>query len=708
MDNGGGTREDGEGGGRPGGAWGRIRLAGRGMRGIWPLILILLLSSALFYSTLGRYYGYYYDNKFFNLLALELWESPRLYLYLGSHYHVPSSLFSYILYPLYLVFGPGDFPTELLAAVFHLLTVVLCYMLGSLHSRKTGLVFSALTAFAPIHLIQVYTIPDLSFAVFLSALSLYLFMRGVEKASSVHLLAAAFVYSLACFQAIYYLLLLPFYLFYSLYCAFAGPPRSSAVPSSSDLSSPASSALARKAVIAAVLAVFALPAYSYLALLLNASFGPGGVLFTAFFIMLSTGAAVYLKRPSFKQASVFLVFPVVFTALIAYYDMIVQVDCLFLGKSLGYYLDAAPAGGYGGRPLARLMGREVQIYGYPVVMSVLTSMFEFAGKDFAKTSFLSFEGVSRLYYDYFVISYTFFTRVLFFAGIGALAVKAALRAWRERRFPAIYVYPFVWLVSAAAPYVNLGPPYFNIRRIYILPLPLLFAAFGVSGISAAAEWLCKRFMRVRPAAAAGTAVLALLTVAATADQLHFSVEKIYRKYIADKRENMYFKLYYGHFYGRSYEEAGDFILRDAPPKTAGEGRAGVGTKNSAVVYRAALVYTIPEDSKVGRSLPLFNTINWYTRNQIEVIYHFKVRSMELYGTTGRLTEFLDGLFKANAALETVYFADFVDDVNNFSFFSRAHPHLKPYAVIDDDGSTVNDCMLYKFERGSWRNTIPSQ
>jgi hypothetical protein len=155
---------------------------------------------------------------------------------------------------------------------------------------------------------------------------------------------------------------------------------------------------------------------------------------------------------------------------------------------------------------------------------------------------------------------------------------------------------------------------------------------------------------------------------------------------------MYYKLFYGHFYGRSYKEVGAFLLEDAPLKENG-------------VYRSALVYTIPEDSRIGRSLPLFNTINWYTQNRIKVFFDFKDLSSELYGTKEGLRAYLKRLFEENPGLDVVYFADFVDKDNNFAYFSVAHPDIEPYTIVDDDGLPAFDCMLFRFDRSSWHELV---
>jgi hypothetical protein len=160
------------------------------LRRDYLLLSILAAPALLLLFTIGRYYGYYYDNKFFNLLTLELWEHFRLYLYLGSHYHVPSSIFSYLAYPLFLLLGPGDLPLELLAAIFHIATVYFSFRLGErFHGRPLGLLFALFAGLGPIHLIQVYTLPDLSFAIFLNISAVYYFLTGF-KSHSIQLITA--------------------------------------------------------------------------------------------------------------------------------------------------------------------------------------------------------------------------------------------------------------------------------------------------------------------------------------------------------------------------------------------------------------------------------------------------------------------------------------------------------------------------------------
>lgn len=627
-----------------------------------PLIFIFALPAVLFAFTLGRFYGHYYDNKFFNMLALELWERPSFYFYLGSHYHVPSSLYSYIAYPFFFLFGPGDLAMETPAAVFHTLTVYLCYKLGhAFYGRAVGLVFALLVALSPIHLIQVYTLPDLSFAVFLNAASLYFFTTGLKNKSAWRIGLGATVYSLGCFQAIYSVLLLPFYIVYSVYFY-----RTSVVGERT-----------ASANLTVLLLLFLLPAYTYLYLLAKAIFfEKAGPYLTAAFPLAVFYAAVSRRLPGPPRPTVALLLPALSIGLLAYFDLAVQIDCVFNRGDLGFYIEAAAAGGYGGRPPAHFMGRDLSVFGYPLASSVLTSILDFAGKDIAKVSASSLDGIRFLVSDYFLLCFPSPVIVLAVIGIFVLAGYTLSKSTGGAS-PFLHAWPLVLLASVFIPFVNLGPSYFNIRRIYILPLPLLLAAIGTAGLTGRLEKTAKLKK--------GTLYIAV-AVLLSLDQARFSIENIFIKYREDRKGSMYHKLFYGHFYGRSYKELGEFLLKDAPLKKDG-------------AFRAALVYTIPEDTAFGRSLPLFNSIDWYTENQLMVLYDFKDKSMELYGDKIRLKAFLGGLFENNPGLETVYFADFVDDANNLSFFSKAHPDLAPYAIVDDDGSALFDGVLFRFDRG---------
>lgn len=659
------------------------------------MALITAALTVLFVRTLDGYYGYYYDNKFFNLLALDLWEDFRPVLYLGSHYHVPSSLYSYISYPFMVLFGPGDLAMEVPAAVFHVLTVLLCYRLGSfLGGRLVGVVFAALVAASPMHLVQVYTLPDLNFAVFLNVAAFYLFMTGFERAGPVRLAAGGLVYAIGCFQAIYSILLLPFFLFYSVLFLLRPALRPDG-PSDTDIQGGRRTGRVLTAALAAT------PGLVYLALLFKESVLGGSWAALALLAMPPSAGAVYaVRRRGLRSAwsrwAFLLAFPAAALSALALFDLAVQLDYHRLDRSLGYYLDAALAGGYSGRPLTRFMGRELSIGGMPVRMSVLTSIFEFVGKDFARVSYINTTAVEHLYTFYFARVFTPLVRLFSVVGVAALCFRAASAALRRRSFPLRESYPLVWVAVVLIPFADLGPDYFNIRRIYILPLPYLAAAFGVAGVAgmipaSLSRAFPKRLPVVRRKAL--SAILATLLAAVIVHgQADFARRNIYEKYWADKAGRMYYKLFYGHFYGRTYKELGAFLLEDAPPREDG-------------FFRAAAVYTIPEDSIIGRSLPLLNTLEWYTRNQVMTIYEFKKKSRAQYGTPELLRAYLEDLFIANPALDVVYFVDFRDDGQNFSYFSRVHPGIKPYAVVDDDGLPAFDAVLYRFDRSTWRSRL---
>lgn len=643
------------------------------------LWVLLFSPGVLFAFTLGRYYGYYYDNKFFNLLAIELLEDPGLYLYLGSHYHVPSSLYSYLSYLIMLFIGPGDIAVEIPAAISHLATVYLCYLLGKRFiGLSAGIVFGALVAWAPMHLIQIYTMPDLSLAILLNVAAIYLFLAALESFSAARMAASAVIFSLGCFQAIYSLLLLPFYLLcavtFMLWPAQAGDEEKGPTP--------------MVKTVAAFVFLLSLPAYSYLYLLYRATYLHlhGYPLIIMAGLLLSFAG---LMRKSLNAATRFFL-PAAFfgvtAALLAYFDLIVQVDYIFFDHTLGYYIEADVAGGYGGRPLVHFTGKELSLFGIPVRMSVLTSMFEFVGKDFARLSAVNIDGLRHLYSAYFVKSFPAAIRWFFYAGAAGLGWRALSMLRSGHRPSVFFFFPVFWFAAVVNPFVDLGPDYFNIRRIYILPLPYLIAAIGAVELSALAGRVTEKTR---------LPVLVTLAVLMTLSQVRFSSENIFTKAVNDKKSGMYFKLFYGHYYGRSYGETGAFLLRDAPLKENG-------------IYKSALVYTIPEDSLVGRSLPLFNTINWYTQGKIKVHYAFKKRSADLYGTKERLADYIECLFEESPELQVIYFADFVDDKNNYAYFSKAHPDIRPYALVDDDGSTAFDSLLYRFDRAGWKKAVVRQ
>lgn len=630
----------------------------------------------LFAFTLGRYYGYYYDNKFFNLLALDLLEDLRVYLYLGSHYHVPSSIYSYLSYLVMLIFGPGDIAVEIPAALSHLATVYLCYRLGRRFlGTSVGIVFGVLVAWAPIHLIQIYTMPDLSLAILLNVAAIYLFLLGLEARSAMRIALSALIFSLGCFQAIYSLLLLPFYLLCAIAFTFW----------QDDTATPEKSLAPSVNYIVAVFFIFSLPAYTYLFLVYKATY----LQFSGYALLLLAAISVPLfiflqkNRGALRRFFLPVLFFAATTSLLSYFDLIVQLDYYFFNHSLGQYIEADVAGGYGGRPLVHFMGRELSIYGFPIRMSVLTSMFEFVGKDFARLSAVNVTGLDHLYSAYFVKSFPGVIRWFFYAGAAGLVWRALCSIRSGRRPTVVLLFPIFWLAAVVNPFVDLGPDYFNIRRIYILPLPYLVAAIGAVELSALAGMALKK---------SRVPVLVTLVALMMVSQAQFSADNIFTKALNDKKTGMYFKLFYGHYYGRSYGETGAFLLKDAPLKENG-------------IYKSALIYTIPEDSIVGRSLPLFNTINWYTQGKIKVYYAFKKKSAEIYGSKDGLANYIECLFEQSPALQAIYFADFVDDENNYSFFSKAHPDIRPYAIVDDDGSAAFDSILYKFERAGWKEGL---
>lgn len=633
---------------------------------------MLVSPAVLFVFTLGRYYGYYYDNKFFNLLALDLLEDLRVYLYLGSHYHVPSSIYAYLSYLVMLILGPGDVAVEIPAALSHLATVYLCYSLGRRFlGTSVGIVFGVLVAWAPIHLIQIYTMPDLSLAILLNVAAIYLFLLGLEARSAMRIALSALIFSLGCFQAIYSLLLLPFYLLCAIAFTFFDE----------DIAVSEKSLASSVKYIAAFFFVLSIPAYTYLFLIYKATYlqssGYALLIFSAISVLLFS--LIQKNRRVSRRFFPPLLFFAATTALLSYFDLIVQLDYYFFDHSLGQYVEADVAGGYGGRPLVHFMGRELSIYGFPIRLSVLTSMFEFVGKDFARLSAVNVTGLSHLYSAYFMKSFPGAIRWLFYAGAAGLVWRAVCSIRSGRRPTVFDLFPVFWLAAVVNPFVDLGPDYFNIRRIYILPLPYLIAAIGAVELSALAGIFLKK---------SRTPVLVALVALMALSQAQFSADNIFTKALNDKRAGMYFNLFYGHYYGRSYGETGAFLLKDAPLKENG-------------VYKSALIFTIPEDSTIGRSLPLFNTINWYTHGMIKVHYAFKKRSAEIYGSKEGLANYLECLFEGSPALQAIYFADFVDDKNNYSFFSKAHPDLRPYAIVDDDGSIAFDSILYKFERAMW-------
>ena len=177
----------------------------------------LAMPAVIFAFTISRYYGFYYDNHYFNLLALEMMDKFRLCFYLGSTYSIHSTVFSYLVYPFFYIFGPTDFSMEFVSALFHLGVVIVCYKLGKdFFSKAFGLIFAYLVAVAPLYLINVYTWNEYTLIAFLNILSVYYYLRAFREHSAGKMALSGFCYALSCLQAIYSMLLLLFFVTYAL------------------------------------------------------------------------------------------------------------------------------------------------------------------------------------------------------------------------------------------------------------------------------------------------------------------------------------------------------------------------------------------------------------------------------------------------------------------------------------------------------------
>jgi len=547
-----------------------------------------------------------------NLLALDMMDKFRPYLYLGSHYSIHSALYSYLAYPFFFIFGPTDFSMELVAALFHLATIIVCFKLAEKFiSRTTGLIFAYLVSVAPIYLINIYTWSEYGLVAFLNVLSVYIFCLALSGSSPKKAVAAALLYSASCLQAIYSLLLFPFFIILPL--------------------------------------------------------------------------CLWVCRGRRYRKSIFIsafLFAAVTAAILILAEIFVQLDMNFFGQYFGYYRDSTFAGGFGtARPQFIWAGRLVTLFGRPWYFSVLTSITAFSS-GYARVAFNIFESASVMK-SYYRMCYPAAINLFFIIGLSGL-IFIICRNWIKRqRLPGFgQVLLVSWFVAVCVSFVNVYP--YHLLKIYIMPMPYLFAALAVKYMGDLAKVLTKR-------RSAQTAVLVILTSFLVAGQLLFSYVHIFCKYKHDKARSMYYDLYHGWRYGRSYREVGDYLLKDAPLKKDGK-------------FRSIFIYTVsPYTGRQGNEIcsVLYNSIDWVTRNKINIIYDDIHTSYNKYGTPESLRNYLYQLFFKFPEVQAIYFADFRDNGDNYSFFSRLYPGIKPYAVVNDDDRLDYDCVLYKFERANW-------
>ena len=114
--------------------------------------------------------------------------------------------------------------------------------------------------------------------------------------------------------------------------------------------------------------------------------------------------------------------------------------------------------------------------------------------------------------------------------------------------------------------------------------------------------------------------------------------------------------------------------------------------------KSIFIFTIAADTSAGICSLFYNSIDWYTKNEIRIIYDVKPVSLVKYGTGQALAQYLNQLFYEYPDVQAIYFADFYDTKDNFSFFSKIHPDIPYYQIVNDDDLLDYDCILYKFVR----------
>ena len=645
------------------------------------LLPALALPVVIFAFTLSRYYGFYYDNHYFNLLALEMMDKFRLCFYLGSTYSIHSTLFSYLVYPFFYIFGPTDFSMEFVSALFHLGVVIVCYKLGKdFFSKAFGLIFAYLVAVAPLYLINVYTWNEYTLIAFLNILSVYYYLCAFREHSGQKMILSSFFYALSCLQAIYSMLLLLFFVTYALINLINF--RSDAANFNQESKSSGTPIFLR-----IVFYIGAALSFLYLILLLRAMFiSSYAPLYYAGILLLALLSYFgFRKLPGILQVTLrfHLLFFVIAAVILLSADLFVQLDVNFFGQQFGHYRDTYYAGGLGPfRAPFVFGGKALAIFGRPVYLSVLSSIFAFR-TGYAKVAFDIYES-ARVMVSYYRQCYDPAVILFFLFGIAGLFFDIARRGYKRERLDTRQIFPLAWLIASTAAFVNVYP--YHMLRIYILPMPYLLAALGINYIADMAAYIYNRRRF------AGTAALVVLTLFLSLRQVDFSVKNIFRKYRSDKARSNYYLLFHGWTYGRGYKEVGDFLLKNAPLKIDGK-------------FRSAFVYTISPYTSHGICSIFYNDIDWYTQNKIKIIYDEIHTSYNKYGSRASLIQYLAYLFTLYPDIETVFFADFYDTKDNFAFFSKMHPDIAYYKIINDDDTLDYDCVLYKFDRDSWQSQL---
>lgn len=660
------------------------------MKAWYLLILTLSLPVIIFIFTLGKYYGFYYDNHHFNLLALDLLEKFRPYLYTGTNYTIHSTFYAYLLYPVFKIFGPTDFSVELVSAIFHLLTIVVCFRLGKrLFNQDLGLIFAFLVAISPLYLVNIYTWSENSFIFFLNALSIYYFLSGFQETSAQKLILSALLYSLSCFQSIYSIPLLLFFISFILLQTAAY------IKSRKQINFVSGHPKMYK-FLRGIFYIAASIAFLYLALLIDAIFIKKYriayyISFAALLFIVTLG---FKKTP--KPAKEILKFCFLFIFIVAaailLLDFLVQLDSALFG-TFGYYKDTRVAGGYGmERPPLFFCGREIKIFNIPVKLSILTSLlpenFRYCYTGISFNLSRSFKILVAYYQKCFPLPINIFLVL----GLIGLLIDIFHKKYNKEPLSMRHTFSLVWILAINTSFINQTSP--NMMRTHILPMPYFFASLGVYYSAYLAGNIFRSLSIARVGNLRTVTILAavILAVFINLEQFRFLLNNVFYKYRYDKAHYNYYNLFHGWPYGRGYKEVGEFLLKDAPLKQNGE-------------FRSIFIHTISPYVPIGRCLIFFDSIDWYTQNKIRIVYDDIDTSYRKYGRKVLLARYLEQLFYESPDIEAIYFSDFFDTKGDYSFFSKIHRDIMPYRIINDDDSLEYDCILYKFERDKWREQL---
>lgn len=641
------------------------------------LLPALFMPISIFIFTLGKYYGYYYDNHHFNLLALDLMDKFQAIFYIQG-YTLHSSFFSYLLYPLFNIFGPTDLSIELLAAFFHLGTIFICFKLGErFFNRIFGSIFATLVGIAPNYIINIYTWQVYSFISFLNILAIYYFTVALEERSLPKLITSSLLYTLSCFQAIYSLFLLPVFVIFALIHLILFKDKEF---STNQVHS--GSSYIKKNLLPSIFYILVIIAFAYLILTLQAMFITRyvAIYYLIIVAVLLTGHCIYKKiNERFRKILKFYsLFFLILAASLLLLDLFLQFDANFFNQKFLYHRNNYFAGGFGPmRPAFILAGRAIKLFGKQIYLAVFGPLFVF--KPDYTGFYLNLSESLKIMVLYYKKCFPLEINIFFVSGIIALLIDILYKKYKKDRYSIIQVLGLSWFLGITISFINLNPS--NMLRIANMPMPYFFAAYGVYSYGRAMQYVFGGKRKIFLLA------IVIILLFLTLKQLFFLKENIFEKYKRDKANSNYFSLFNGWPYGRDYKEVGNFLLKDAPLKKGGK-------------YRSIFIYSIitNPDSINGICAIFYNNIDWYTQNKIKIIYDIKPISILKYGSEESLRRYINQLLSENPDVQAIYFADFYDTKDNFSFFSKLHPGIPYYKIINDDTALDYDCILYKFQR----------